>query len=92
MKGSDPLFQWRIHFWRFHAPRRGIASVENEQVPRKAAVIMKMIIILTMRLAGSQGFYGKSGRFVDQRKEEADKKSVEGCDLEKNRIRKDKEQ
>ncbi|TGZ31999.1 Uncharacterized protein DBV15_10109 [Temnothorax longispinosus] len=40
MKAPDPLFQWRIHFWYFHAPRRGIAlwkTKEGEEVPRKAA-------------------------------------------------------
>jgi len=56
MKVPDPLFQWRIHFWYFHSSRRGIIlwkSKEGEEVSRKAAVITEMIIILTMRLAGS---------------------------------------
>lgn len=63
MKAPDPLFQWRIHFWYFHAPRRGIAlwkTKEGEEVPRKAAVITEMMIILTMRLAESRDFYGKN--------------------------------
>ncbi|EGI65450.1 hypothetical protein G5I_06072 [Acromyrmex echinatior] len=40
MQAPDPLFLWRIHFWYFHAPRRGIIlwkSKEGEEVPRKAA-------------------------------------------------------
>lgn len=69
MKAPDPLFHWRIHFWYFHAPRRGIAlwkTEEGEEVPRKATVITEMIIILTMRLVRSRDFYGKNDRSVDE--------------------------
>jgi len=63
MKAPDPLFQWRIHFWYFHA-RRGITlwkPKEGKELPRKAGVITEMMIILTMRLAESRDFYGKNG-------------------------------
>lgn len=39
---------------------------EGEEVPRKAAVITEMIIILTMRLAESRDFYGKNGHSIDE--------------------------
>jgi len=68
-------------------------SAENEEVPRKAAVITEMIIILTMRLAGVSRFLWQERSFCRIKKEEADKKSAEGCDPgRKSGIRKDKEQ
>lgn len=84
MKAPDPLFQWRIHFWYFHAPRRGIApwkTKEGEEVPRKAAVITEMMIILTMRLAEIPRFLWQERPFLRRRKKQL-MRSTKGCNSE----------
>lgn len=84
MKAPNPLFQWRIHFWYFHAPRRGIAlwkTKEGEEVPRKAAVITEMMIILTMRLAEISRFLWQERPFLRRRKKQL-MRSTKVCNSE----------